>query len=92
MQLWPAKEKPFAASVAAVPVGRVGADDHRRRVAELERHVLARRALLQLPADVAGARERQRGDALVVDEDVADLGRRAGDDVQPARPAAPRRA
>ena len=38
--------------------------------------MLARRALLQLPADVAGAGERQRGDALVLDEDVADLGRR----------------
>src|SRR5207248_626098 len=46
---------------------------------------LLRCALLQLPADRAGAGEGDRLDALVLDEDVADLGGRAGDDAEPAR-------
>src|ERR671922_104067 len=62
----------------------IGPDDDRRRVAELERNPLARRALGQLPADAARAREGQDLDAVVLDEDVADLRRRADDDVQPA--------
>ena len=63
---------------------RVGADDRRRRVAELELHALAVRAFGDAPADAAGAGERDQLHALVGDEHVADLRRRAGDDVQPA--------
>ena len=66
-----------------VEVG-VGRDDHRRRVAELEVHALARRALAELPADAGRAGERDERDALVLDEHVADLGRRPADDVEPA--------
>ena len=86
MQLWPAKENAFAASFGGrvVEVG-VRLDDHRRRVAELERHLLPRRALAQPPADLAEPVNVISCDALVLDEHVADLGRRADDDVQPAR-------
>src|SRR4029077_5564537 len=44
----------------------VSGDDHGRRVAELELDALAWCALLQLPADLAGARERDQLDALVL--------------------------
>ena len=39
----------------------------------------------ELPADLARAGERDRAHALVLDEHVADLGRRPDEDVQPAR-------
>ena len=58
-----------------VEVG-VRLDDHGRRVAELERDLLPRRTLAQLPADLRRAGERDQLHALVLDEDVADLGRR----------------
>ena len=85
MQLWPANANAFAASFVGcdLDVG-VGGDDHRRRVAELELHALPRRALLQLPADVAGAGERDQLHALVLDEHVADLRRGPDDHVEPA--------
>src|SRR6185437_11035465 len=41
-------------------------------------------ALLQAPADVAGAGERDQLHAVVLDEDVADLGRSPDDHVEPA--------
>src|SRR5205807_5277684 len=58
-------------------------DDHGRRVAELEVDALLGRTLPQLPADRAGAGEGQRADALVLDQHVAELGRRPDDDVDP---------
>ena len=84
MQLCPANENAFAASFAAA-AARVGAlvDDRRRRVPELELHALPRRAPREVPADPGRAGERDELHALVLDERVADLGRRAGDDVQP---------
>ena len=59
-------------------------DEDRGRVPELERDLLPGRPLAQAPADVARARERDHPDALVLDQDVADLGGRADEHVQPA--------
>jgi hypothetical protein len=47
--------------------------------------VLLRSALFQLPADSAGAGEGERGDALVPDQHLPDLGGSPEDDAQPAR-------
>ena len=63
---------------------RIGGDDHRRGVPELEVDALAGGSLAKLPADAGGARERDQRDALVVDENVTDLGGRPDDDVQPS--------
>ena len=63
----------------------IAADDRRRRVAELEFHPLAVRPLGDSPADTGGAGERDQLDPVVLDQHVADRGRRARDDVQPAR-------
>ena len=85
MQLWPAKEKAFAADFGGglCDVG-VRLDDHRRRVPELQQHLLPRRALAERPADLRGAGEADQSHALVLDQDVADLGRAADEHVQPA--------
>jgi hypothetical protein len=58
---------------------------HRRRVAELERHLLPGGALAEAPPDVARAREGDHPHPVVLNEDVADRGRGADDDVQPPR-------
>ena len=86
MQLCPAKENAFAAQPCGcvLDVG-VSLDDHRRRVPELEVHALARCALADAPADLPRPRERDQSDALVLDEDVADLARGADEHVEPAR-------
>ena len=97
MQLWPANEKAFGGEPRrrVVEVG-VGLDDHGRRVPELELDALARRPLGELPADLAGAGERDRAHALVLDEHVADLrtqarrGRSASRAAGRPRPRAPR--
>jgi len=53
-------------------------------LAELELDPLLGCALGQLPADRSRAGEGKRLDALVLDQDVTDLGGRADEDVQPA--------
>src|SRR5207248_10760467 len=62
----------------------VRGDDYRRGVAELEIDAFPRSALSQLPADRAGARERDRLDTLVVDQHVTDLRCGPCEDAQPA--------
>ena len=63
----------------------VAVDDHRRGVSELEQHLLPRRALADAPADLGRAGERDRLDAFVLDQHVADLTRGPDEDVEPAR-------
>ena len=63
---------------------RVGLDDHRRRVAELERDVLARRAVAQHPADRRRAGEGDHRDPRILEQHVADLRLGAEHDVEPA--------
>ena len=83
MQLWPAKEKRVRGERRGGAVGASAQTITGVALPSSSADVLARRALLQLPADVAGAGEGHRSDALVLDQDVTDLRRRAGDDVEP---------
>ena len=87
MQLCPANENAFAASFAAVPGGRVAADDRRSRVAELELDALAVRAFGEAPADparpvnvISFTRSSSTSTSPIADG-------RARDDVEPARRA-----
>ena len=84
MQLWPAKANAVCGELGrhVLDVG-VGLHEHRGRVAELERDLLLRRPLAELPADAARAGEGDQAHALVAHEDVADLGGGADEDVQP---------
>ena len=70
-------------SGGAVPVA-VGFDDHRRVVAELERHLLARRLLGDAPPDLGRAGEADVGHVVVGHQRVAHTAARAGDDVEVA--------
>jgi hypothetical protein len=63
---------------------RIGRDDDRRRVSELEVDPLPRSALPDPPSDRRRARERDQLDPLVLDEHIADLAGGATDDVEPA--------
>ena len=90
MQLWPANENAFAASFAAVSRRRVGADDRRRRVAELELHALAVRALGRAPQPTPPEPVNVISFTRSSATSSSPIARRgAGDDVQPARRAGP---
>ena len=84
MQLWPAKEKAFAASFDAAS-SRSASPWTITGVAlpSSSSTFFLRRALAELPADLGGAGERDRAHPLVLDQDVADLARGPDDDVEP---------
>ena len=85
MQLCPANENAFAASRAAASSRSASASTITGVALPSSRLTLfrgARSASFQPTA--AGAREGDQLDALVLDEDVADLGRRPDEHVQPA--------
>ena len=85
MQLWPAKENAFAASrVAASSRSASAATITGVALPQLEVHALARSALAELPADARRAGEGDERDALVSDQEVADLCRRSAHDIEPA--------
>ena len=84
MQLWPANENAFAASLAAVP-GGASAQTIAGVALPSSSFTRLRGARSAMPQPTSpGAGERDQLHALVLDEHVADLGRGAGDDVEPA--------
>ncbi len=86
MQLWPAKENAFAASFVAA--SSISASASTTTGVALPSSRFTRffdRALADLPADARGAGERDQLHALVLDDDVADLGGGPDEDVEPAR-------
>ncbi len=85
MQLCPANEKAFAASRVAASSRSASAATMTGVAFPSSRLTRLRGcSLAQLPAGRNRAREGDELHALVLDEHVADLGRRAADDVQPA--------
>ena len=73
MQLWPANENAFAARRVATSSRSASAATITGVALPSSRFTRLRGAARELPADAGRAGERDERDALVVDEDVADL-------------------
>ena len=85
MQLWPGVREGVQLRLVGgrLPVA-VGVDDQRRVGAQLQVDLLVGDAAADPPADFRGAGEGERAGQLVLDDRVADLRSRPGDDAQPA--------